>query len=374
MLKVRGIVNCFLLPLVFCLPAVGQASEPNGDTSVQKPPESIVRHHLCNKTVSWLNTRSKADAIECDRLAESLLALDQATPQSYFVAAQSAWWRGQREVAIARLNKVIEQQGDKVAPGLTLPVGVVGRLWIATMARYSGSLDLARTTYEKVLGLSATDPSVEHPGRKADVRVLCHLYLAEIEANHLGNREKAVSHLRAAEAVKVDPTAVDELRKVYENWARYEKIKATGDKRQANQQLDSAVLAMPYAMSLHFQLTGLTASPLADGCDRGARVDLIGQAIRKQVHESSVSTMDKMVARFLSGFYYELKEDLPEAAKRYLEVFEEDSFVSVSAGFRAAEALQARGKAREARRALERVSARYPQLESLADRLEEVEK
>jgi tetratricopeptide (TPR) repeat protein len=373
MLNTRTVTCAYCTCMVVCLLATGHAPGPDRNISVAKLPESILQSELCEATVSWLGTRSDTDGAKCDALAKSLLARDQLESFSYFVAAQSAWWRGQPKVAIARLNKLIENYGSEKAFGLRLPVGVVARLWIATMARYSGSTELATSTYEKVLDMLATDLPNADPGRKADARVVCYLYMAEIEANHRGNRTKAIAHLRAAEAAGVDPNAVDGF---YGSWARYERVKATADKAQANHQLsgDSWLWAMPYAMSVHFMLTGLAVSPLADCCGPGTRLQLIGDAIHKQVLESDVSAADKMALRLLSGFYYELKEDRPEAAKQYMELFEEDSFVSACAGLHAAQAMKAQGRAKEAKSVLEGVSARYPQLESFAEKLDRLEK
>jgi len=327
--------------------------------------EALLIRELCDKTLSWLSAPSEAAGAVCDKVAESLLSFDQPHPTSYFAAAQSAWLRGQPEVAIARLKKVVDEQGDKDAPLLQLPVSVMGRLWIASILRYSDSLESARDTYAEVLALISGGQPVAGLEWKTGVMAFCHLYIAEIEADHLGNREKALSHLRRAEAIATHS--------VYGHWAQYERTRLAHGKAEANRQLSGDLAMMPwdYAAALHFTLTGLTVGPLADPPDVRERIKFITEAIRKRVLEKHVSRSENTIMHFSSAHYYELTGDLSEAAKRYAEVFEEDSFVSPVAGIYAARMRKAEGKAGEAKELLQRVCSRYPRFESSAKSTEE---
>lgn len=364
--------NTAILTMVFLMlgsaTSVGLAATPY-DSPPLRGEEFRMRRALADKTVSWLETADEAVDKECDKLAESLIALDDPSPLSYFVAAQSAWLRGHPQAALTCLNTVIDQHGDEQAPfDVIMPVKIAGRFWIATVARYSHSVDLARRTYETLLTILSEDTE-ENRG----LMIVCYLHLAEIESDHLSNHETAISRLRKAEAIRSDPNGVDEGVRLMQKWLQYERIKLTEGKIPASRQLrgDPEMMTMPLLVSFHGNIMGLTSKPLAAECSLNARRNLVSRAVVKLVLEGNVSPIDKMCADFSLAQYYENTGNAPEAVKRYVELFERDVFVSPVAGLHAGRIKKGEGKAAESDDVLHRLVTRYPQWELLVKRSRE---
>jgi tetratricopeptide (TPR) repeat protein len=268
------------------------------------------------------------------------------------------------------LKKAVEDQGDQPAPlDIVVPVKVVGPLWIATIARYSGSMALARDEYAKFLATSKENVE-QYDAAKPSV----YLYLAEIEADHLKNRKEALAYLQAADEL-VASNRGEKPPDLGSKWVQYERTKLAYGRAQADRELpgDRDMMSLPILGSIHTSITGLTSHPLSECCLPDVKHELIGKAIVKLVLESDVSKIDKMFMQFSVACYYE-KKNAPEAVKRHMELFESDSFISPVAGLYAARIQRNEGRAAEARDIVDRLCARFPQFRSLAKDMEKLER
>jgi hypothetical protein len=370
MRNVRRTLRSCVIMLVLCTPGAAGPATPHPAAAPENLQEPPLRRALAEKTVSWLQTRSADTGRQCDKLAESLLALDKASALSYFAAAQSARLRGQPQVALARLTKVVEEQGDLRAPcGIVTPVKAVAPLWIATIIRYSGSMAPARDEYKKLL--ARWSENVKENG--ADM-LFIYLHLAEIEADQFKNPKEAVVHLQAADDL-VASNRGEKPPGLGSKWIQYERTKLTHGTAQANHELagDRDMLSIAFLVSIHNNVMGLTDHPLADCCLPGVKDEPIGEAIMKLVLESEVAKIDKMFMQFSVACYYE-KKNPSEAVKRHLELLESDSFIAPVAGLYAARIERNEGRAAEARDIVDRLCARFPQFRSLAKDLERSER
>jgi hypothetical protein len=83
MQNVRKTLRSWAIMLVLCTPATAGPATPHPAAAPENPQEPPLRRALAEKTVSWLQTRDAETGRQCDKLAESLLALDKASALSY---------------------------------------------------------------------------------------------------------------------------------------------------------------------------------------------------------------------------------------------------------------------------------------------------
>ncbi len=259
----RTLRSCGIM-LVLCASAGAGPATPRRDVAPENPQEYLLRRALADKTVSWLQTNDADAGSQCDKSAESLLAVDKPSALSYFTAAQSAWLRGQPQLAIARLRKAVEERGDQSAPtNVIMPVKVVGPLWIATIARYSGSMALARDEYKKLL--ATLSENVKENGGEM---LFVYLHLAEIGTDHCQNRKEAHAYLQAADLL-IASNRGEKPSGIMGQWIQYERTKLAHGKPQANRELlgESDMMSLPI---FHTNLMGLTGNPLREWCSSSA--------------------------------------------------------------------------------------------------------
>ena len=103
-----------------------------------------IERALGEKVLSWLSDGNDLDGAECDRLADSLLSLEEPGVRSYLIAAQVANLREKPQKAISILEALISKHPDENAVVMNLPVRIVGRFWIGTIARQSEDIAKAK--------------------------------------------------------------------------------------------------------------------------------------------------------------------------------------------------------------------------------------
>jgi tetratricopeptide (TPR) repeat protein len=135
---------------------------------------------LGQEVISWLCDANDAAAVECDRLADLLLSLEEADVRSYFIAAQVAWLREKPQKAISVLEDVISKYPDEAAPYMTLPVRIVARFWIGIIARRSRDTTKAKNVYEVLLTILESPENIEGIEDKGGLMMICNLYLVPL--------------------------------------------------------------------------------------------------------------------------------------------------------------------------------------------------
>lgn len=326
-----------------------------------------IKKALGEKVISWLSDANDAAGAECDRLADSLLALKEPGVWSYFIAAQVANLREKPKKAIAILEEVIGKHPNEKAPATTLPVRIVARFWIGTIARYSGDIAKANNVYEKILE--------NLQGVKAKVRlgIICNLYLAEIEYEHLKRNDLALARLEAIERVRKPAGPFGAGCDTYRGWATYQRIKISKGRSQAAQELVAypEMVQAPLLAGHQLSLGGLSGAPLT-GCGSDTRINIVVETLAIRTVGNTASPIDRELMRlFYYGFGHEGKKEFGEAEKHYSALLEGDSYFSPVAGISLAHCKKAQDKTTEADSILEQVRTKYPGYNSLVSELKE---
>lgn len=350
--------------------------------------ERKIQRALSEKLISWLSDANESAGVECDKLADSLLSLKEPGVSSYFVAAQIAWLREKSEKAIAILEDVINKYPDQMAPTMHVPVKIVGRFWIGTIARQAGDIAKAKNVYEIILKMLESPENIEGLDDKGGVVMICNLYLAEIESLHLKRNDLALTRLEAIERVKKPDGQLGAGYDIYKGWAIYRRIEISKGKAQGTQQLIAypEIMDAPLLAVSQLSISGITGDPLIGCCSGPDRqVDIVIDTFINRAVKKTISPIDWSLVTLMYGVGNQVegqraqKENLhPEAENHYLEaekyysaLFEEDSFFSPVAGIYLAKCKKEQRKTAEADNLLEQVKAKYPGYESAVTELKE---
>ncbi|MDH4240556.1 MAG: tetratricopeptide repeat protein [Phycisphaerae bacterium] len=328
---------------------------------------------LSKTVISWLSDANDSAAIECERLADSLLGLEEPGVRSYFIAAQVARLRQKSEKAISILEDVISKYPDETAPiGMHVPVKIVGHLWIATIAKQSGDMAKAKNVYETILTMLESPKKIEGLEDKGGLMMICNLYLAETESLHLKRNDLALGRLEAIERIKKPAGQLGAGYDIYKGWAAYQHTKMSKGRVQAAQHL----IAHPEMISAsllaltHLDLCGLIGAPL-NGLGNDKRINIVAHTLVDQIVQNAISPIDTSLVRLGYGFDQQYKGKLAKAEKYYSALLEEDTFFSPVAGIYLAMVKEAKGNTAEAEATLERLKTKYPGYKSEAAKVEE---
>jgi tetratricopeptide (TPR) repeat protein len=346
------------------------ASQPQVNREIRLQKYSIEKA-LCKAVISWLSDANESAGVECDKLADSLLSLEEPGVRSYFIAAPIAWLRGKSEKAITVLEDAINKHRDEKAPtGIVLPVKIVARFWIATIAKQSGDTTKANNEYETTLTMLESNQKIQRLEDKGGLIMMCRLYLAEIESRHLKRNDKALLHLEVIRSIKKPTMQFGGGYNLYKDWAAYEHTVISKGKTQAIQELAGSreVLSAPLLALTQLTLSGIDGEPLAGS---GKGMDIVTETLVSRTIERAVSPIDRGLARLGYGFDQQYKGNLEKAEKHYLALFEEDSFFSPVAGIYIAQCKKAQGKTAEADSILEQVRTKYRGYDSVVAEFKE---
>jgi len=344
-----------------------------------------IRRALSEKLISWLSDANALAGEECDRLVDSLLALPEPSIKAYFVAAQAAYIRGKPQKAISILEDLISKKPDKPAEVMQFPVSVVARFWISNIAKQSGDIEKAVNAYKEIL---EDLKNLEGLKGKEGLTMICNLYLAEIESEHLKRKDLALARLEAIERIKKPAGHWGEQYAVYKHWAIYQHARISKGKDQAARKLITypEFTISPLVAATQAKLCGISGSLFADYPPSDKRSGVIGKALLDRVINSTVSPIDRSLVRLIYGIfiyqqksqYAEAEKNYPEAEKHYAEaekyylaLFKQDSFFSPLAGICLAGCKMAQGKTVEADSILEQVRTKYPGYDSVVAELKE---
>jgi tetratricopeptide (TPR) repeat protein len=332
--------------------------------------EHRIKVALREKLLSWLSdTNDIAAASDCDRLADSLLDLEEPRLSSYFIAAEVAILRQKSEKAISILKDVIKKHPDEKAPiGLVVPVRIGARFWIGTVARQSGDMAKAKYIYEKIL--EDLDVLENLEGREG-YAAMCNLYLAEIDFQHFKRKDHALARLNAIQCIQKPQGPLGEGYDIFYEWAAYQTTRITRGKAQANQQLmgdPQITYGVPLMAIGQLLLSGITGEPLASS---GGGMNVVTEVIVNRTIKNSASEIDRSLTRLGYGFDQQYKGNFAKAEKYYSALLEEDTFFSPVAGLYLAIVKNAKGNTTEAEATLERLKTKYPGYKSVAAKVKE---
>ena len=331
-------------------------AQTNQERHEKRRQEYQTKNNLSNAVVSWLSDGKTSDATESDRLADLLLNQEKPSVEDYFIAAQVANLRGKTDKAISILEDVIRKHPTEIAPGTSLPVKIVGRFWIGTIARQLGNTAKAKNVYAAILD------KLEGEGSKKCLSMICNLYLAEVEEES-GHKGLALGRLQAIEDVEKPVTENwGILYDVYNDWGKYERVKKSESKEQADQQLIAkSKNIMHTALLGHHQLllSGMTGAPLVYyGNDE--RKMIVSKTLFDRAINNSKSPVDRSLTRIVRGHVNEEMGKFSDAEENYSALFEKDSYFSPMAGIYLGRCRKAQGKNTEADSIFDEVKTKYP--------------
>jgi len=349
--------------------ATNQSDPNNREKRLQK---YKIKKALGEKVISWLSDANDAAGAECDRLADSLLRLEEPGVSSYFIAAQIANLRERPKKAISILEELINKHPDEKAPFITYPVRIVGRFWIATIAKQSGDIAKAKNVYESLLSILSNTENVKGVRDKGGLMMICNLYSAEIESLHLKRNDLALARLEAVQQIRKPSGRMGAGYDIYKSWARYQHTKLSKGKTQAAQQMEGhpEMISAYVLAGTQLNLCGMTATPL-DYHSSDKRINIVSDVLLNRIINNRTNPIDRHLAMLGYGFDQKYKKNFANAEKHLSALFQEDSYFSPVAGIYLARCKKAQGKTAEADSILEQVRAKYPGYDSAVTELKE---
>ncbi|HUS71891.1 MAG TPA: tetratricopeptide repeat protein [Sedimentisphaerales bacterium] len=299
--------------------------------------------------------------VECDLLADSLLKREGPSVDDGLAAAQLASICERPNRAISILEGVINRDGDEkvnVVLGWHIPVKILGHLWIGTIARQAGDVAKAKNAYKTTL---KDIEDVEVIGEES-LAAICHLYLAEIEAEHLKRPDRALRYLRAIGHVESpEGNKVD----LYKDWALYQHARISKGKDHAAKQLSySGETPNPALFAvIHLYVSGVIPSRLGEYI-RPEKQELFAKAFFDRAMVRTKGSVDTRMLRLVYGKRCEETESFNEAEKHYSALFEDESYFSPLAGILLAKCKSQQGKIADTDEILQKVIDKYPGYES----------
>ena len=284
------------------------------------------------------------------------------------------------------MEDLVSKHPDKPAEVELLPVSIVARFWIGTIARHSGDMTKAKNIYETILTMLERSENIEGLEDKGGVMMTCNLYLAEIESLHLKRNDLALARLEAIRQVKKPEGQLGAGYDIYKDWAIYEHTKISKGRAQASQQLMWYPEMMSAPLLAATQLKSCGMSGVIDYYrPEHIRAGIIGKTLLDRFRNNTISPIDWSLVTLVYGVGYQeegrraQKEKLhPEAEKKYLEaekycsaLYDDDSFFSPVAELYLAHCKKAQDKTAEAEGILEQVRTKYPGYESAVTELRE---
>jgi hypothetical protein len=334
------------------------AEETPKELSAKAQQERKIRADLSQAVNRWLSDANESAATECDILLDLLVGQEQPELSSYFMAAQVAHLRGRSEAAIALLEDAVLKYPERKAPVISFPVKLVGRFWMATIAKQSGDMATAKDTYEKLLDclekLKGWEP------RQA-LMMICNLYLFEIESEHLKNRDRALARLEKTQAIETPRAEWGRRYAIYRAWGSYLHASISKDRAQAVQHIvpEQEGFGGWILGHTHLCLVGITTQALAAYCGRDQLACAVGRAGYDRAIQAG-SSIDRSLATLMYAHLYEKAANVATAQEYYSHLFEEESFLSPIGGMHVATLMQSEGKTAQAENILEAVKTRYP--------------
>lgn len=366
------------------------------EDNVKGRQEWEVRRALSEKLIFWLSDANGLAGEECDKLVDSLLALPEPSIKAYFVAAQVTYIRGKPQKAISILEDLISKHPDKPAEVMQIPVRVVARFWIGTIARHSGDMTKAKNIYQTIL------ENLEGLKGKTNLAMICNLYLSEIESKHMKRNDLAMERLEEIKQLERPAGHGGEQYEIYKNWAEYQYTRISKGKSQATQQLVpyGEIQSAPTVAATQLNLCGMskiTGDYRADYKYRTLEGDIITRTLFGRFRNNTISAVDWSLVTFVYGYGYaceakyaqmatfvnepghacevqlsQKKEEYYLEAEKYLSaLFDDDSFFSPVAGLYLALCKKAQDKTVEAESILEKVRTKYPGYDSAVTKLRE---
>jgi len=329
---------------------------------------------LGNASVAWLTGDKQSNTVEINKVIGSLLAEPNAGVSVYFSAAKIANLCGQPEKAISILENVIAKHGQLNAPGLKEPVELIANNWIGSIARHSGDNERASRAYETIIEKSKKLQGLKQKG----YIMQSNMHLADMAIETLKDNVLAKKRL---DEVEKTVKSIEKNGKAYEwefiqDWVKFKKsaIKNNG-KSKARQQLTTedlprtivAAIMTAYSQLSLSHFLGEVDSSVYDGNRKNRKI--LNDAFEKHATVDSKISNDRKLAKLLLAIKKNEKKKYKEAEKHYLDIYEEDSYLSPIAGAAFAKCKKKQGKNIEADDFINKVKSKYPGYEPAIDKI-----
>jgi tetratricopeptide (TPR) repeat protein len=353
-----------LFALILCV-IIGNSSIANESQFVttispERHKEFLIERDLGKALLSWLADGNEPAEFECVKLVDSLMAVREPTVRSIFIQSQVANLRQKPKDAIAALEKAIEKYPNERAAVSSFPIRIVGRFWIGTIARHSGDFAKAQQTYKSILN----EPNALD-GNEI-LTMICNLYLAEIDSEHLKNNKEALIHLNEIGNIPRPKKEILSQYDFYRDWAQYKIDEISKGKAEAVKNLKAyqGSVSSPYVTATHLYLSGLVLEPLSGCFDTDKKANKIGETFYNRIFQSGKSSIDEEIIKFTLGYSFEHSGRYAEAEIYLSELFNKETFLSPSAEFFLAIVKKDQKNLDEANKIMDQVLKKYPGYES----------
>lgn len=314
----------------------------------------------------WLDTQSEADGVECDRLADKLLADYKGRVKTYVIVSELANLRGNKDKAIELIRLAPEKftsYDDTVDTRMPLPLFI--HFHIAAYAKQAGDLVTAREEYEKILEEIHRIPTdAKQRGGYAVEAAICHLYIAEIDVAKTGKTDALSQRIKLIKEL-TPPVIPDEERQLFPDsdtpfemivkWADYQLVKKTQGAEASRSKCKQPDELVDLFMESHFVSNGLDGGMLV-GNEKA--IDILTQ----RMMNNSKSEFDKGSIPLWRGGLYEYQKKYTEAEKYYNILLQEESFLSPSGGAGLVRCKKLQGKNEEAEVLRNQLKQKYPSI------------
>ncbi|MCI0498714.1 MAG: hypothetical protein L0Y36_03400 [Planctomycetales bacterium] len=233
----------------------------------------------------WLDTQSEVDGVECDKLADKLMADYKDNLAAYVVASELANLRGNKDKAIEIMRLAVEKFPDtrtidgrvKLPRGIDarLPLPLFAHFHIAAYAKQAGDLGTARQEYEKALEAILADTKLRE--RYADKAAICHLYIAEIDVAKTGKTDALSQRIKLIREL-TPPVISDEQHQLFPGsdtpfeaivkWADYQLLKKTQGAEASYSKCKQPDELFDMFIENHLVCSGLNGGQLGLGVDK----------------------------------------------------------------------------------------------------------
>lgn len=335
------------------------------DSKEQRNLEYEVSRELYGALDVWIEKRGAEQAAACEELVERLLTRGEPSIEAYYLAAKTYELLGRSARTTTILQELLVKRPDGKAPGFQLPVQVCVNIWLGRLYREASQGPRAAEAFAAAATAVSGRRGAEH------IWVLCKLYLAEVQAEMLGDETGAEETLAsAAQAMSTVSSAAPNPAAFFAEWARQKLEVAKGNSRE---KLGCPPEYFPLATPLIHQqlaLTGVLAEPRADfyGGRANERARLYRLSIERGL-ESAKGGTDTQGLGLIRGQCYMAAKDYAKAESAFSELRSASCYVSPMAGIEEARCEFAQGKQEEAWATLDAVKGNWPSYEELATRV-----
>lgn len=305
---------------------------------------------------AWLIEKGSTQVAACEKVIENLITQGQPSVEAYYLAAKASELIGKTAKAVTILKKALMVHPNGWTPGPPIPIKISANMWMGRLHREGGDGLAAVEAFTAAEAAAATFTETD-----VDIAVLCKLYLAEVQDEMLGDKEKAketlasIVELRSSVTTKGPDAAV-----FFAEWARQRLDVMKGASRDT---LGCTSDYAPYAAILakrQLDLVGVLGPPRTDFYGRGKTGRELFAASLETALANPIGESDRDASRLLLGGLWLGTKEYAKAEAVLSDLRQANSYLSPVAAVEQARCQFALGRPDEASVTLDAVKQKWP--------------